>query len=185
MMDAEAHDRHAFMRLWASDARGRSAARKTHAAAAARTAGVLSEQADRAIERLAEVNPQSASRLLTIRVVAARQRTVIAEQRRCQAAGRADRQPPGRPRRPGAALVAELDAHARDEIAICERDRIAAELHETVIRRVFAAGLALQSAAGITAQPEVRTRVEAAADDLDEVIRIIRDTIFRPASGGT
>jgi hypothetical protein len=51
-------------------------------------------------------------------------------------------------------------------------------LRDRVIQRVFAAGLALDSAAGLTTQPEVRSRIEAAADGLDEVIRIIRDAIF-------
>jgi two-component system, NarL family, sensor histidine kinase DevS len=59
-----------------------------------------------------------------------------------------------------------------------ERDRIAGELRDKVTRRVFATGLTLCSAAGLRMHPEVRQRIEAAADELDEVIRVIRDALF-------
>lgn len=62
-----------------------------------------------------------------------------------------------------------------------ERDRIAAQVQETIIRRVFAAGLSLESAAGLTANPEARRRIEAAVSELDQVIREIRDAIFQDA----
>lgn len=59
-----------------------------------------------------------------------------------------------------------------------DRDRIAGDLQDKVIQQVFAAGLSLQSAAMATTQPEVRGRILATANDLDLVIRLIRDTIF-------
>jgi hypothetical protein len=59
-----------------------------------------------------------------------------------------------------------------------DRDRIAADLQDKVIQRVSAAGLDLQGAALRATQPGVRKRILAAADDLDQVIRLIRDTIF-------
>ena len=59
-----------------------------------------------------------------------------------------------------------------------DRDRIAAGLQDEVIQRIFAAGLSLQSAASLSSQPGVRQRVEAASDDLDQVLRLLRDTVF-------
>jgi signal transduction histidine kinase len=59
-----------------------------------------------------------------------------------------------------------------------DRDRIAASLQDEVIQRIFAAGLGLQSAASLSTQPGVRQRVEAAAGDLDQVLRLLRDTVF-------
>ena len=59
-----------------------------------------------------------------------------------------------------------------------DRDRIAAGLQDEVIQRIFAAGLCLQSAASLSTQPSVRRRVEAAADELDQVLRLLRDTVF-------
>ena len=59
-----------------------------------------------------------------------------------------------------------------------ERDRIARDLHDLVIQRLFATGLALQGAVRLAARPEVTERIEAAIDDLDVTIRDIRATIF-------
>jgi hypothetical protein len=59
-----------------------------------------------------------------------------------------------------------------------ERDRIATELQNEVIRRVFSIGLNLQSTAAIVIDPLVRRRVDQAVNDLDQVIKIIRDTVF-------
>lgn len=61
---------------------------------------------------------------------------------------------------------------------LADRDRIARDLHDLVIQRLFATGLALQGAVRMAARPEVRERVEAAVDDLDATIRDIRATIF-------
>ena len=67
-----------------------------------------------------------------------------------------------------------------------ERDRIARDLHDLVIQRLFATGLALQGAVRLAVRPEVSERIEAAIDDLDVTIRDIRATIFglhrRPGS---
>ncbi len=59
-----------------------------------------------------------------------------------------------------------------------ERERIAAELSGSVIQRVFAAGLSLNSAAGMTTDSQVRKRIEAAVRELDQVIRDIRNVVF-------
>jgi signal transduction histidine kinase len=59
-----------------------------------------------------------------------------------------------------------------------DRDRIAADLQDTVIQQVFAAGMNLNSTAMLATQPEVRKRILAAAGDLDEVLRLTRDAVF-------
>jgi signal transduction histidine kinase len=61
---------------------------------------------------------------------------------------------------------------------LADRDRIAAELQNKVIYRVFAAGLTLQQAAALAAQEDVRRQIQSAVDELDQVIGVIRDTVF-------
>ena len=73
---------------------------------------------------------------------------------------------------------AQLQEQLREVTVQQDRDRIAAGLQDEVIGRVFAAGLALQSAASRSTQPGVRQRIEAAAGDLDQVLRLLRDTVF-------
>jgi signal transduction histidine kinase len=66
-----------------------------------------------------------------------------------------------------------------EQVAVLEdRDRIARDLHDKVIQRLFATGISLQTAREITAKPQVETRIAQAVDDLDETIREIRNTIF-------
>ncbi|WP_205528373.1 GAF domain-containing sensor histidine kinase [Desertimonas flava] len=60
-----------------------------------------------------------------------------------------------------------------------ERERIARDLHDDVIQRVFAAGLSLQSAAQMSRQPELTQRLAQVIDDLDRTIRQVRNAIFR------
>jgi len=73
---------------------------------------------------------------------------------------------------------AQLQEQLREMTVLQDRDRIAAALQDDVIQRIFAAGLALQSAVSLSTQPGVRQRVETAADDLDQVLRLLRDTVF-------
>ena len=70
--------------------------------------------------------------------------------------------------------------HARTaEIALLEdRERIARELHDTVIQRLFATGLSLQGAIRMTETADIRERVEQAVDDLDATIKQVRSAIF-------
>jgi signal transduction histidine kinase len=80
-----------------------------------------------------------------------------------------------------ATLALELaDARADQQrvAALEDRDRIARDLHDHVIQRLFATGLALQSAALRSADPDIGQRLGRAVDDLDETIRQIRTTIF-------
>jgi signal transduction histidine kinase len=80
-----------------------------------------------------------------------------------------------------AALAMELAEGRRDaeQIALYEdRDRIARDLHDLAIQRLFATGMTLQSAVRFVNRPEGSDRLLRAVDDLDETIKIIRTTIF-------
>ncbi len=63
-------------------------------------------------------------------------------------------------------------------VLVSERDRIARDLHDLVIQRLFATGLQLQGARRLTAEPEVVDRIDRTVQDLDVTIRDIRSTIF-------
>ncbi|MDH6545354.1 GAF domain-containing sensor histidine kinase [Streptomyces sp. SPB4] len=80
-----------------------------------------------------------------------------------------------------AAIALELAERRRDaeQIALLEeRDRIARDLHDLAIQRLFATGMTLQSAARLVEHEGAAERVGRAVDDLDETIKIIRSTIF-------
>ncbi|MFE0518204.1 GAF domain-containing protein [Streptomyces sp. NPDC058954] len=88
-----------------------------------------------------------------------------------------------------AAIAMELAERRRDaeEIAVLkDRDRIARDLHDLAIQRLFATGMTLQSAGRFIEHEEAAERVVRAVDDLDETIKIIRSTIFglRARDGG-
>ena len=81
-----------------------------------------------------------------------------------------------------AALAIELaEARAEQQRAVMldERERIAADLHDHVIQRLFAAGLSLQSTAGTLGAGAATDRILATVDDLDATIRQIRTSIFQ------
>lgn len=65
-----------------------------------------------------------------------------------------------------------------------DRERIARDLHDLVIQRVFAAGLTLQSAATLLDPGPVRDRVNRVVEDLDDTIAELRNTIFALQSEG-
>jgi PAS domain S-box-containing protein len=70
-------------------------------------------------------------------------------------------------------------AMARQRLALSEdRERIARDLHDKVIQRLFATGLGLQSAASAPGAEPFRARLHNAIDDLDQAIREIRTSIF-------
>ncbi|MFE7172980.1 GAF domain-containing protein [Streptomyces sp. NPDC057616] len=80
-----------------------------------------------------------------------------------------------------AAIAMELAERRRDaeEVAVLkDRDRIARDLHDLAIQRLFATGMTLQSAGRFIEHDEAAGRVARAVDDLDETIKIIRSTIF-------
>lgn len=82
----------------------------------------------------------------------------------------------------GQAALAIERARAQEErellVVLEDRERIARDLHDVVIQRLFATGLQLQSAMPLTGRPEVGKRINAAVDDLDSTIRDIRRAIF-------
>ncbi|WP_149181951.1 GAF domain-containing sensor histidine kinase [Streptomyces sp. TRM49041] len=80
-----------------------------------------------------------------------------------------------------AAVALELAERRRDaeQLALLEdRDRIARDLHDLAIQRLFATGMTLQSAARLVEHAGAAERVSRAVADLDETIKIIRSTIF-------
>jgi signal transduction histidine kinase len=82
----------------------------------------------------------------------------------------------------GQAALALERVRSQDErellVVLEDRERIARDLHDVVIQRLFATGLQLQSAARLAGRPEVGTRINNAVDDLDATIRDIRSAIF-------
>jgi signal transduction histidine kinase len=77
------------------------------------------------------------------------------------------------------ALVAARSHRDRERLALFEeRDRIARDMHDNVVQRLFATGLALQSAAPLAEHPVVRSRMHHAVDELDSAIKEIREAIF-------
>jgi signal transduction histidine kinase len=61
---------------------------------------------------------------------------------------------------------------------IGDRERIARDLHDVVIQRLFATGLQLQGVASVAGDSDIGTRLGLAVDDLDLTIKAIRGTIF-------
>jgi signal transduction histidine kinase len=86
-----------------------------------------------------------------------------------------------------AGIALELAEHREDaeRLAIfTDRDRIARDLHDLVIQRLYATGMSLQGAMPLLTRPEAATRVSSAVDALDETIREIRSAIFSLQSRG-
>ena len=75
---------------------------------------------------------------------------------------------------------ARLHSRVQQFALVAERERIARDLHDTVIQRLFATGLSLQRTAKVVhADPAAAaTRIEAAVDDLDLTVKHIRSAIF-------
>lgn len=80
-----------------------------------------------------------------------------------------------------AAVAMELAERRQDaeQVAVLkDRDRIARDLHDLAIQRLFATGMTLQSAGRFIEHGEAAERVARAVDDLDETIKLIRSAIF-------
>ncbi|MEA2931400.1 MAG: hypothetical protein QOI56_185 [Actinomycetota bacterium] len=76
---------------------------------------------------------------------------------------------------------ARLHARVQEYALVEDRERIARDLHDTVIQRLFATGLSLQGTARLVwsdADAAV-SRIEAAVDDLDLTVKHIRSAIFK------
>ncbi|MFI8930804.1 GAF domain-containing protein [Streptomyces sp. NPDC053474] len=86
-----------------------------------------------------------------------------------------------------AAIALELARHRTEseELAVLkERDRIARDLHDLAIQRIFATGMTLRSATRVVEHPDAAERVARAVRDLDTTVEIIRSTIFELRSAG-
>lgn len=80
-----------------------------------------------------------------------------------------------------AGIALELAEHRSqaERVAVFEdRDRIARDLHDLVIQRLYATGMSLQGTVGLIGTPEAAARVNVAVDALDETIKEIRSSIF-------
>jgi signal transduction histidine kinase len=73
---------------------------------------------------------------------------------------------------------ARLHARVAEMAMLEDRERIAQDLHDTVIQRLFATGLLLQGASRLAERPEVSERIDQAVDDLDLTVKHIRTAIF-------
>ncbi|MFE1777139.1 GAF domain-containing protein [Streptomyces sp. NPDC059008] len=74
--------------------------------------------------------------------------------------------------------LARRRAESEELTVLHDRDRIARDLHDLAIQRLFATGITLQSATRLIDRPEAAERVGRAVNDLDTTIKIIRSTIF-------
>jgi signal transduction histidine kinase len=80
-----------------------------------------------------------------------------------------------------AALALDRAQAREDRAALAvfsDRDRIARDLHDLVIQRLFATGLSLQGTARLTGRSDVEQRIRSSVNDLDATIRDIRGAIF-------
>lgn len=80
-----------------------------------------------------------------------------------------------------AALALELADKQRQQRMLdllADRDRIAGDLHDHVIQRLFASGMSLQAIVGRISDTEARNRVNSVVNQLDETMREIRTSIF-------
>jgi signal transduction histidine kinase len=87
-----------------------------------------------------------------------------------------------------AGVALELDASRveAERLSLLEdRDRIAQDLHDLVIQRLYATGMSLQGTMPMITRPEAATRITNAVDAMDETIKEIRSTIFRLQSRDT
>lgn len=78
-----------------------------------------------------------------------------------------------------ALVLASGREHARQLTLVGERERIAHDLHDHVIQRLFAAGMDLQGTVARARSPEIVERLNRTLDDLQTIIEEIRTTIFQ------
>ncbi|PWI20834.1 histidine kinase [Streptomyces sp. Act143] len=77
------------------------------------------------------------------------------------------------------ALVLADAQHSRELLAVFEdRDRIARDLHDLVVQRLFATGMMLESAQRRSGSEDVRETLGQAVDELQSTIQEVRTTIF-------
>lgn len=74
--------------------------------------------------------------------------------------------------------LAKVHREREQQAILGDRDRIARDLHDLVIQRIYGAGLSIQSLRRFTDDPVVLDRISAATSELDSAIRALRDTIY-------
>ena len=74
--------------------------------------------------------------------------------------------------------LASVHRMREEQAVLGDRDRIARDLHDLVIQRLFAAGLSMQSLRRFTNDPIALDRINAVTNELDDTIRELRDTIY-------
>lgn len=74
--------------------------------------------------------------------------------------------------------VSESREQAREMTLIADRERIAHDLHDHVIQRLFAAGMDLQGTIARSHSSDINKRLNHTVDDLQSTINEIRTTIF-------
>ncbi len=86
-----------------------------------------------------------------------------------------------------AAGIAIQNTRLRDRVrtlsVIDDRERIARELHDRVIQRIFAVGMTLQAATYLPELEQTRERIAKCVDDLDATITEVRTAIFELGEG--
>ena len=79
--------------------------------------------------------------------------------------------------------TARVQDRLREMSILADRDRIASSLHDNVVQRLFAAGLALQGVALRAARPDLTARLDEVVQNLDESITLLRQSIFALEQG--
>ena len=77
-----------------------------------------------------------------------------------------------------------LHAQVQEAAIYEERDRLARDLHDTVIQRLFAIGLSLQSMQANPSASRIGDRLKSTIADVDDTIRQVRTSIFELGSDG-
>jgi signal transduction histidine kinase len=75
--------------------------------------------------------------------------------------------------------LADARADQQRVVLLEDRDRIARDLHDHVIQRLFAAGLSVESVASGLSAPAQANRLAEVVSDIDDTIRQIRTSIFQ------
>ncbi len=74
--------------------------------------------------------------------------------------------------------TARLQGRLRELSIMQDRDRIASSLQDNVVQRLFTAGLSLQGIGQLAGPPEVSHRIDAVIANLDDAIKLLRQSIF-------